>query len=288
MFAQSSRLTGTMPTHYDSALGPQLFTDYAADLTRRVIAGGANRVLEMAAGTGIVTRMLRSALPPTADLVASDLNASMLAVAREKFEAGERVAFKTADAAALPFPSDEFDALVCQFGVMFFPDKDKAYREAFRVLVPGGRYHFNVWDSFAFNPFARIVHETVAEFFPEDPPGFFNVPFGYHRIDEIKASLTRAGFGDISANVLRIEKTVLQARQLASGLILGNPIVEEMSKGAAKLQTIIDAVTAALQRAFGGDGGCMPLQAIVLSARKPERGEHAWPSNATISVADRT
>jgi tripartite-type tricarboxylate transporter receptor subunit TctC/SAM-dependent methyltransferase len=271
MFAQAARFTGTMPMHYDSALGPHLFTDYAADLTQRVVAGNTARVLEIAAGTGIVTRMLRRALPPSADLVASDLNPSMLAVAREKFDAGERVRFQTADAAALPFPSDEFDALVCQFGVMFFPDKDKAYREAFRVLAPGGRYHFNVWDSFEFNPFARVVHETVAEFFHKDPPGFFTVPFGYYRIDDIKASLIRAGFGDISAHVLRIEKTVSQARQLASGLILGNPIIEEIEKGATKLHTIIDAVTATLQRTFGRDPGCMPLQAIVISARKPGR-----------------
>lgn len=287
MFAQAARFTGTMPTHYDSALGPQLFLDYAADLTQRVIAGKAARVLEIAAGTGIVTRMLRSALPPSAVLVASDLNPSMLAVARKKFGTGERVAFQTADAAALPFPEDEFDVLVCQFGVMFFPDKDKAYREAFRVLAPGGRYHFNVWDSFAFNPFARIVHETVAEFCREDPPGFFTVPFGYYRIDDIKASLIRAGFDDISAHVFRIEKTVSQARQFANGLILGNPIIEEIGKCAEELPVILDAVTAALQREFGRDPGCMPLQAIVLSARKPERCERSSPLNASISGTDR-
>lgn len=207
MFAQAARFTARMATHYDSGLGPYLFTDYAADLTQRVTAGKAARVLEIAAGTGIVTRMLRSALPPAARLVASDLNASMLALAREKFVAGERVvAFQTADAAALPFADDEFDALVCQFGIMFFPDKHKAYREAFRVLASGGRYHFNVWDSFAFNPFARVVHDTVAGFFHQDPPGFFTVPFGYYRIDEIKTSLIGAGFDDISAHVLRMNR----------------------------------------------------------------------------------
>lgn len=286
MFAQAARFTGTMPTHYDSALGPQLLMDYAADLTQRVIAGKATRVLEIAAGTGILTRMLRSALPPSADLVASDLNPSMLVVARKKFGASERVAFQAADAAALPFPEDEFDALVCQFGVMFFPDKNKAYREAFRVLAPGGRYHFNVWDSFAFNPFARIVHETVAEFFQEDPPSFFTIPFGYYRIDDIKASLIRAGFDDISAHVFRIKKTVLQARQLAHGLILGNPIIEEIEKGAAELPVILDAVTAALQREFGRDPACMPLQAIVLSAAKSERCERSSPLHTSISVTD--
>ena len=196
----------------------------------------------------------------------------MLDVARQKFRTGERIEFQSADATALPFPDGTFDAVVCQFGVMFFPDKDKAYREAFRVLAPGGRYHFNVWDSFDFNPFARIVHETVGSFFGADVPRFYTIPFGYHRIDPIKASLVDAGFADISMHVFRLDKTISQARLFAEGLILGNPIVEEIcARGMADPAEIIDAVTAALRREFGQDPGRMPLQAIVFGAIR--RGE---------------
>ena len=152
-------------------------------------------MLEIAAGTGIVTRQVaHDALPATSELVASDLNPPMLDIARHKFTAREKIEFHTADATALPFSDSTFDAMVCQFGVMFFPDKDKAYREAFRVLAGGGRFHFNVWDSFDFNPFARVVHETVGRFFGADTPRFYTIPFGYHRIDPIKASLADAGF----------------------------------------------------------------------------------------------
>jgi hypothetical protein len=152
---------------------------------------------------------------------------------------------------------------------MFFSDKDKSYREAYRVLAPGGRYHFNVWDSFDFNPFARISHETVGHFFGQDAPSFFTVPFGYYRIDAIKASLIGAGFEGISARVLRVDTPIPRARQLAEGLVLGNPIIEEIcARGTAKADAIIEAVTAALQRAFGKDPGSMPLQAIVFSALK--------------------
>jgi ubiquinone/menaquinone biosynthesis C-methylase UbiE len=284
MFDQSTRFTGDIPANYDRGLGPHLFDDYAGDLARRVAAAEPVRVLEIAAGTGIVTRLLRDALPASTHLVASDLNPPMLDVARQKFAADERTEFQPADATALPFSDGEFDAVVCQFGVMFFPDKDKAYREAFRVLAPGGRYHFNVWDSFDFNPFARIVHETVGRFFGVDVPRFYTVPFGYYRIDPIKASLVDAGFADISMHVFRLDKTISQARLFAEGLILGNPIVEEIcARGIADPAEIIDAVTAALHREFGQDPGRMPLQAIVFGAIR--RGESAEPPLPPASTA---
>jgi SAM-dependent methyltransferase len=269
MIVQAAHFSGTIPENYDSGLGPNLFVDFAADLARRAAAAKPGRVLEIAAGTGIVTRLLRDALPGSAHLVASDLNPPMLAVARQKFSADERIEFQPADAAALPFVDGAFDAIVCQFGVMFFPDRDKAYREAYRVLGCGGRYHFNVWDSFDFNPFARISHDTIGGFFNGDPPAFFTVPFGYHRIDEIKSSLLGAGFTDIAVHVLKIDKTITTARQFAEGLILGNPIIEEIRvRGRADSATIIAAVTTALQSAFGEDPGRMPMQAIVFSALK--------------------
>jgi ubiquinone/menaquinone biosynthesis C-methylase UbiE len=269
MLDQSARFVGDIPAHYDRGMGPHLFVDYAADLARRVAAAQPARVLEIAAGTGIVTRMLRDALPPTTDLVASDLNPPMLDVARGKFAAGENIEFRPADATALPFPDVAFDAVVCQFGVMFFPDKDKAYREARRVLAAGGRYHFNVWDSFDFNPFARIVHETVGRFFAADTPRFYTIPFGYHRIDPIKASLADAGFVDISMHVRKVDQKIANARWFAEGLILGNPIVEEIcARGVADPTEIIDAVTAALRREFGQSPGRMPLQAIVFDAAR--------------------
>jgi SAM-dependent methyltransferase len=269
MIEQTAHFAGTIPENYDSRLGPHLFVDFAADLARRVAAAKPGRVLEIAAGTGIVTRMLRDALPGSTRLVASDLNAPMLAIARQKFSADERIEFHPADATALPFVDGAFDAIVCQFGVMFFPDKDRAYREAYRVLGCGGHYHFNVWDSFDFNSFARISHDTVGGFFNGDAPAFFTVPFGYHRIDEIKSSLLGAGFTDIAVHVLKIDKKITTAQQFAEGLILGNPIIEEIhARGKTDSAPIIAAVAEALQSAFGKDPGRMPLQAIVFSALK--------------------
>ncbi len=147
--------SGNIPENYDSGMGPVIFAGYAEDMGRRVALGSPTRVLETAAGTGIVTRVLRDRLPASAQLTATDLNVGMLEIARTKFRPDEPVTFQPADATALPFGDASFDAVICQFGAMFFPDKDKSYQEAHRVLVPGGRYYFSVWDAHQYNPFGK-------------------------------------------------------------------------------------------------------------------------------------
>ena len=161
---------GSIPAFYDHGLGPVFFAEFADDIARRVAATAPTRVLEIAAGTGIVTRRLRDVLSREAHLTATDLNPPMLEVARAKFNRDEMVEFQPADANALPFPDASFDTIVCQFGVMFFPDKDKGYREAYRVLMGGGRYLFSVWDSHRHNPIGRLITEILAGLFPHDPP----------------------------------------------------------------------------------------------------------------------
>ncbi|MGD9537316.1 MAG: class I SAM-dependent methyltransferase [Alphaproteobacteria bacterium] len=269
MTTEAARFVGSIPEHYDAGLGPIIFADYAADMARRVAALGPKRVLETAAGTGIVTRRLRDALPAGAELIATDLNAPMLEVARAKFAAAEQVELRTADAMALPFADGSFDAVVCQFGLMFFPDKEKSYREAHRVLAPGGHYLFSVWDSHRHNPFARIVQEVVERFFPADPPQFYKVPFSCAAIDPIKESVLAAGFADFTAFVLGLTKEIADAEAFARGIVYGNPLIDQIrSRGGAAPEQMFDTIVQELRRAFGNEPGRMPLQAIVFSARK--------------------
>src|SRR6476661_1351439 len=259
---------GNSPDHYDRGLGPVIFIDYAADLARRVAARPVSRVLETAAGTGIVTRQLRDVLPTDAHLTATDLNPPMVEVARRKFQSSEKVDLRSADAMALPFPDGAFDAVACQFGVMFFPDKAKSYQEVNRVLAPGGCYLFNVWDSHRYNPFGRIAHEVAGRFFPADPPQFYRVPFSYHQIDPIKESLLDSGFSDIQIAVVSLEKKIPDVGLFARGLVYGSPLIEQIRvRDAVDPDRVVDAVADVWHREFGPDAG-MPHLAIVFSATR--------------------
>ena len=268
MTNNAAAFTGDIPRHYDEGLGPLLFVEYADDIARRAAAYAPKRVLEIAAGTGIVTRRLYEVLPQ-AEILATDLNEPMLQWAAKKFRPLEgRVGFRPADATALPFADNMCDMIVCQFGVMFFPDKERSYREAHRVLAPGGRYIFSVWDSHRHNPFGRIAHELAARFFPVDPPQFYNVPFGYHAIDPIKESLIAAGFSDLKIAVVKKEHKLTDAGARARGMILGNPIVDQIKARGGDPNAVVEAAKAALEREFATRP--IPLQAIVFEAKKAD------------------
>jgi hypothetical protein len=159
--------------------------------------------------------------------------------------------------------------LSASLGVMFFPDKDKSYREVFRVLAAGGHYVFSIWDSHRHNPIGRIAHEAIGSFFSADPPQFQSVPFAY-RFEPIKESLIDAGFASISATVLKSQKEVADFVTLARGLVYGSPIIDQVQqRGGVDPAHIVDAIVRQYREAFGEEPTMIPLQAIVLSADKP-------------------
>ena len=269
MSGNSADFSGNIPENYDRGMGPVIFMGYATDMARRVAAGSPSRVLETAAGTGIVTRALRDAISPEAQIIATDLNVGMGDIARTKFRSDEQVVFQEADATALPFPDASFDAVVCQFGVMFFPDKEKSYREVYRVLVPGGRYLFNVWDSHPHNAFGRIAHEVIGSFFPSDPPKFYDVPFSYYMIDPIKEALIASGFGEIEVSVVQLQRPVNDFSSFARGIVFGNPVIDQIrQRGSVEPTEIQQAVAATMRGEFGREPSLMPIQAIVFEARR--------------------
>jgi SAM-dependent methyltransferase len=259
---------GSIPALYDKYLGPLIFEPYANDLARRLSDLKDGSVLEIAAGTGIVTSALMKTLPPAVSLVATDLNQAMLDVAKVK-DTASRVSWQQADAQALPFPEAAFDSVVCQFGVMFFPDKPKAYREARRVLKPGGRYLFNVWDSLAHNEIADLVSRAVAELFPNDPPQFLaRTPYGYHDKDAITAALKNVGFVDVAIETVESRSRAATAVDAVIGLVQGSPLRSEIEARDAKRLAEATAAAAAKVTARFGDGPVDgKMQAHVVTAR---------------------
>ena len=268
MDKNNAQFAGSIPAAYDRYLGPIFFQSYGEDLADRLKVDANSSVLELACGTGIVTRILRDRLPASVRLTATDLNEPMIEHAKAKFTADDTIEWKQADATSLPFDDGSFDAVVCQFGFMFFPDKTLAAREAHRVLKPGGVFLFSVWDSLEKNPLGKIAHETISGFFEKDPPTFYQVPFGYHDREEIKRVLEVAGFRDIRLDV--VEKTGGESRpaDAAQGLVHGNPVsVAITERDPALLPLITTAVAEALKKRFG-ETVRAPLRALVMEARR--------------------
>jgi len=256
--------SGSIPALYERYLVPLLFAPYAEDMAARVAATGARRILETAAGTGVVTAAMLEAVPDS-EIVATDLNPAMLEMAARRIRS-PRVVFKAADAQALPFEDGGFDAVVCQFGVMFFPDRVGAYREARRLLRPGGRFLFSAWNRIEANPLKLALTEALAAHFPDDPPQFFRrVPNSYHDLERIEADLHEAGFEEIEIETVEKRSRLGSAREAAIGLCHGTPLRADI-EARGDLDAATEAAAAALARFEGPDGVDAPMSAHAVSA----------------------
>jgi ubiquinone/menaquinone biosynthesis C-methylase UbiE len=265
---KNAQFAGSIPAAYDRYLGPVLFQPYAEDLAARLNVDANSSVLELACGTGILTRVLRDRLPATTRLVATDLNEPMFRHAAQKFRDDEAIEWQQADASSLPFDDKSFDAVVCQFGIMFVPDKALCAREAHRVLKPGGAFLFNVWDSMEHNDLGRIAHEIISSFFEKDPPTFYQVPFGYCNQTEIRRVLEEAGFRDVRLEVVAKVGGASRPEDAAQGLVHGNPVsIAITERDPSLLPIITNAVADALQKRFGETEVRAPMRAIVAEAR---------------------
>jgi SAM-dependent methyltransferase len=262
--------SGSIPKLYETYLVPLIFEPYATDLKRRVVSMNVSRILEVAAGTGVVTRALAAVANEGASIVATDLNQAMLDEAAA-VGTSRPVQRLQADAMALPFPDNEFDAVVCQFGVMFFPDKSRAFSEAHRVLKPGGVFIFNVWDRISENEFADTVTRALAAVFPEDPPRFLpRTPHGYHDRPTIERDLALGGFTRSPQIVTVAARSRGEsARVPAIGYCQGTPLRNEIeARDASRLGEATDRATAAVAQRFGTHGVDGKIQAHVVTVEK--------------------
>jgi ubiquinone/menaquinone biosynthesis C-methylase UbiE len=252
--AETDKLfAGSIPEIYDRFLVPLIFEPYARDLAERLAKLKPRDVLEIAAGTGVLTRAIASRLDALARIVATDLNQPMLDHAALKQAGDRRIAWRQADALVLPFEDQRFDVVACQFGVMFFPDRVQGYKEARRVLRPGGHFFFNVWDRLSENEFAHVVTEALATLFPQDPPRFMaRTPHGHHDVAKIREELTAAGFASISIETLEERSRASSPRDVAIAYCQGTPLRNEIeARDASRLEDATHEATKALARRFG-------------------------------------
>lgn len=257
---------GSIPENYDRYLGPAFFEPFANDIAARLSGQRAMNVLEVACGTGIVTRRLRDNLAPEAQIVATDLNPGMFAFAQGKFRANENVKWQQADATALPFPDGSFDAVVCQFGLMFVPDKQAAMRECHRVLTFGGVFLFNVWDAIERNPIGQIAHETIASFFDVDPPNFYELPFGFHDAALIRDLLEKARFKSVEVSLVSQPCRSSSAADFATGLVRGNPVLTAIQERGVNVDDVVRAVAQRIAGRYGAAPVESTMQALVCRA----------------------
>lgn len=265
------RFTDSVASLYESLLVPMIFAPLALDLAARAASRRPRRVLELAAGTGVATRALDAVLRAGTDIVATDLNQAMLDQAISVGGVRAGLEWRQADAMALPFADAAFDLVVCQFGVMFFPDKGLAFAEARRVLAPGGRLLFNVWDGIEANEFADTVSGALATWWPADPPAFMaRTPHGYHLRSRIEADLAQGGFQEPAIfDTVSARSPAASARAAAVAYCQGTPLRGEIeARKPDGLEEATSVAEAALLRGFGPGAIEGDIRALVIEVAR--------------------
>jgi len=260
--------SGSVPQHYDQYLGPMYFEPYAIEIAERIDPSSVQVALEIACGTGRVTRHLYKVILPASKLIASDISPDMLAVAKEKLKT-LNIDWQIIDARELPFTDNSLDLIVCCFGYMFVPDRPKAYAEAYRALRPGGMLLFSTWDQLELNAASYIHRKIVKKYLEEPLPEMYNLPFSMNDDHEITESLQLAGFSEIT--VERVDKAAVSstAKEAAYGLVQGGSIYNEiMKRNPAWVEDIKAIVEKELADRFGAAPMIAPMRALITKAKK--------------------
>ena len=262
-----STFSGEIPRYYDELLGPAYFGVHAVELARRLPADPGGDVLEIACGTGLVTRHLRERLDARRRLVATDLNAPMIEYARTRLSDLQGIEWRTADAAKLPFADGEFAAIACSFGVMFVPDRKALFSEARRVLKTGGLFLFNVWDRIEQNPVVHTYAQVIEGMFPGDKEFHFRAPYEMHDPELLRKLLDEGGFEIRTMETVRKPIEGVTPRDIATGQVRGTPRGLLLAKRGVEFEFAIDKVATGLEE-LGGEGRAFRshCQAVVVEA----------------------
>lgn len=262
-----AEFTSTVAENYEKHRGTMIFMPYAKDMAAR-LHGNISSLLEIACGTGQVTRLLRAQFPD-ARITASDLSPEMIEVAKKIIGEQDKIEWLIADAMALPFDENTFDAVICQFGLMFVPDKQKGVDEAYRVLKPGGRFIFSTWDTLQNNPINSIAQEVTNSFFKNEPLTFCEIPFSMYDPGELKKLMTDGGFKNVKVQKISLRGYSPSVRAAVIGLTTGSVIYSNLAEQRPELiQEIQDKITEAFIKEFGAENLSIPLSAWITEGIK--------------------
>lgn len=267
--AVDNKFLDSIPQAYQEYMAPLIFDPYAADMAERALAHSPTAILEIAAGTGVLTRKIALNLKPNARFTVTDLNLPMLRIAQKNIQ-DDRITWQLCDALSLPFEDHKFDAVVCEFGAMFFPDHVKAYKETNRVLRQNGRFYFSVWDKISENDFAYAVELALEKYFPNNPPKFMSrTPHGYFDQEMIHNELDTSGFSEIEFETLTFTSKAPAAKFVAAAFCTGTPLRSEIeSRIPGGLEKATAYVTDVLVELYGSGPLESKMRAFVISAKK--------------------
>lgn len=260
--------TDSIPKFYDIYLAPLVFGEHAEDLATRVMAESPQKILEIAAGSGVVARALAPQISPNTKYMVTDLEQEMLDQAKTKQPAQANITWQQADAMDLPFDDNSFDVIICQFGFMYFADKLKAVTEARRVLKPGGEFIFSVWDRLENNVFADLVTQAAVKIFPDDPPLFFErVPYAFYDNDAMRKTLQDGGFKHIIIQDKPRISTAGSALHIALAFAYGTPLRNEIeARDPDGLQKVALAAVNLIEEHYGKGEVAAQMQSFIITA----------------------
>ena len=250
---------GQTANHYDQFFGPLYFEPFAIEVAKRVDPTGTAVVLEIAAGTGRVTRHIRERILPSAKLIASDISEEMQAVAKKKLGHLD-IDWQNIDAQQLPFSDNSIDLVICCFGYMFVPDKTKAFAEVYRVLKPGGHFLFSTWDKLENNPASYISRCMAKQYLEEPLPASYDLPTSMSDESGIRSLLQDAGFSKLSVEKVKLLTAIPTAKEAALGFVQGGGVYDEVRK---RKSGSIDEIKIRLEKELAGQFGDAPMIAPI-------------------------
>ena len=261
--------SGSIPEYYDRYLETLLLKPYALKIAGEVEKLKPEKVLELSAGTGILTEALINKLPETTRILATDINPDMLDLAKYKLWTNFNISWQLADATDLPYEANEFDVVLSQFGVMFYKNRHLAYRKIRQILKPGGTFIFNTWGSIYENFIIELTERALKRVFPFDTPGFLEIPFGYHSYEQIIHDLTIAGFSTFRINTVKLTGYAVNSFEATLGLLQGTPLYTEIiGRNPSLLPMVIDELNELITEHYGRYHIKVPLVALEIQAEK--------------------